>query len=230
MRCLRRWWDPNQDNLVKVAPNEYAVVLEGGQRVGPFARVCDASDREDRMALKLEEKKVVVAEVNAVAAKALSVVGAENRGLTVTQMTDLRAKARKEGVYLRIVKNTLARKAVAGTAFECISPALKGPIVLAFSNDDPGAAARIVKAFAKDNDKLVTTIVSLGGQMLKPQDIERVASMPTRAQALSQLLGVMKAPIAKFVGTLAAPNSKLVRTLAAVLEAKKAAQAQAATN
>ena len=122
------------------------------------------------MALKLEEKKVVVAEVNAVAAKALSVVGAENRGLTVTQMTDLRAKARKEGVYLRIVKNTLARKAVAGTAFECISPALKGPIVLAFSNDDPGAAARIVKAFSKDNDKLVTTLVSLGGQLLKPQD------------------------------------------------------------
>src|SRR5882672_8234284 len=95
------------------------------------------------MALKLEEKKVVVAEVNAVAAKALSVVGAENRGLTVTQMTELRAKARKEGVYLRIVKNTLARKAVAGTAFECISPALKGPIVLAFSNEDPGAAARV---------------------------------------------------------------------------------------
>ena len=122
------------------------------------------------MALKLEEKKVVVAEVNAVAAKALSVVGAENRGLTVTQMTDLRAKARKEGVYLRIVKNTLARKAVAGTSFECISPALKGPIVLAFSNDDPGAAARIVKAFAKDNDKLVTTLVSLGGQLLKPED------------------------------------------------------------
>ena len=133
------------------------------------------------MALKLEEKKVVVAEVNAVAAKALSVVGAENRGLTVTQMTDLRAKARKEGVYLRVVKNTLARKAVAGTAFECISPALKGPVVLAFSEDDPGAAARIVKAFSKDNDKLVTTLVSLGGQMLKPQDIDRVAALPTRA-------------------------------------------------
>src|ERR1035441_3497881 len=154
------------------------------------------------MALKLEEKKVVVAEVNAVAAKALSVVGAENRGLTVTQMTALRAKAREEGVYLLIVKNTLARKAVAGTAFECISPALKGPIVLAFSNDDPGAPARIVKAFAKDNDKLSTYF-------------------PTRAQAVSQLLGVLKAPISKFVGTLAAPNSKLVRTLAAVLGAKK---------
>ena len=180
------------------------------------------------MALRLEDKKVVVAEVNAVAAKALSVVGAENRGLTVTQMTDLRAKARKQGVYLRVVKNTLARKAVAGTPFECIAPALKGPIVLAFSNDDPGAAARIVKAFAKDNDKLVTTLISLGGLLLKPADLDRVASMPTRAQALSQLLGVMKAPIAKFVGTLAAPNSKLVRTLAAVLEAKKAQAPQAA--
>jgi large subunit ribosomal protein L10 len=181
------------------------------------------------MALKLEEKKVVVAEVNAVAAKALSVVGAENRGLTVTQMTDLRAKARKDGVYLRVVKNTLARKAVAGTPFECIAPALKGPVVLAFSNDDPGAAARIVKAFAKDNDKLVTTLVSLGGKLLAPADIDRVASLPTRAQAVSQLLGVLKAPIAKFVGTLAAPSLKLVRTLAAVLEAKKAQASQAAT-
>ena len=180
------------------------------------------------MALKLEEKKVVVAEVNAVAAKALSVVGAENRGLTVGQMTDLRAKARKEGVYLRVVKNTLARKAVAGTPFECIAPALKGPVVLAFSNDDPGAAARIVKAFAKANDKVVTTLVSLGGQLLKAEDIDRVATLPTRAQAVSQLLGVLQAPIAKFVGTLSAPNSKLVRTLAAVLEAKKAGQAQAA--
>jgi len=173
------------------------------------------------MALKLEEKKVVVAEVNAVAAKALSVVGAQNRGLTVSQMTELRAKARKDGVYLRIVKNTLARKAVAGTAFECIAPVLKGPVVLAFSNDDPGAAARILKAFTKDNEKLVPTVVSLGGQLLKPQDLDRVASLPTRAQALSQLLGLLKAPISKLVGTLAAPNSKLVRTLAAVLEAKK---------
>src|SRR3981081_1050141 len=129
------------------------------------------------MALQLEEKKVVVAEVNAVAAKALSVVGAENRGLTVTQMTDLRAKARKEGVYLRIVKHTPARSAIAGTAFECISPALKGPIVLAFSNDDPGAAARIVKAFSKDNDKLVTKIVSLGGQLLRSGSFARGAGV-----------------------------------------------------
>src|ERR1700760_3851371 len=177
------------------------------------------------MALRLEEKKVVVEEVNAVAVKALSVVGAENRGLTVSQMTDLRSKARKEGGYLRVVKNTLARKALAGTTFECISPALKGPVLLAFSNDDPGAAARIVKTFAKDNDKLVPTLVSLGGTLLKPDSLERVASLPTRAQAGSKLLGLMKAPISKFVGTLAAPNQKLVRTLAAVLEAKKAAEA-----
>ncbi len=180
------------------------------------------------MALKLEDKKVVVAEVNAVAAKALSVVGAENRGLTVGQMTELRAKARKEGVYMRVVKNTLARKAVVGTPFECIAAALRGPVVLAFSNDDPGAAARIVRAFAKDNDKLVTTLVSLGGQLLKAEDLDRVASLPTRAQALSRLLGVLQAPLAKLVGTLAAPNTKLVRTLAAVAEAKKAGQAPAA--
>jgi len=131
-------------------------------------------------------------------------------------------------VYLRIVKNTLARKAVAGTAFECIAPALKGPLVLAFSNDDPGAAARIVKAFAKDNEKLVTTLVSLGGQMLKPQDIDRVASLPTRAQAVSMLLGVLQAPISKLVGTIAAPHAKLVRTIAAVLEAKKSSAPAAA--
>ena len=175
------------------------------------------------MALKLEDKKVVVAEVNAVAAKAVSVVGAENRGLSVTQMTALRASARKQGVYVRIVKNTLARKAIVGTAFECIAPALKGPIVLAFSQDDPGAAARIVKNFAKDNDKLVTTLVSLGGRLLGAKDLERVASMPTRAQALSQLLGVLKAPIGKFVSLLAAPNLKLVRTLVAIRDAKQAA-------
>ena len=118
------------------------------------------------MPLNLEDKKALVAEVNSVAASALSVVGAENRGLTAGQMTSLRAKARAQGVYMRVVKNTLARKAVAGTSFECISPALKGPLVLAFSKDDPGAAARVLKAFTKDHDKLVTTLVSLGGQLL----------------------------------------------------------------
>ena len=167
------------------------------------------------MPLNLDDKKALVAEVSAVAATAQSLVAAEYRGLTVTQMTSLRAKARASGVYMRVVKNTLARKAVAGTAFENISPVLKGPLVLAFSKDDPGAAARVIKAFAKDNDKLVATAVSLGGQLLPGKDLDRVASLPTRDQALAMLMGVMKAPIQKLAGTLSAVPSKLVRTLAA---------------
>jgi large subunit ribosomal protein L10 len=174
------------------------------------------------MPMNLEDKKALVAEVNAVAAKALSVVGAENRGLTVAHMTELRAKARAQGVFMRVVKNTLARKAVAGTPYECISPALKGPLVLAFSKDDPGAAARVVKAFTKDHEKLVATLISLGGQLLGPKDIERVASLPTREQALAKLMGLMKAPISKFVRTLAEPQAKLVRTIAAIRDQKQA--------
>jgi len=177
------------------------------------------------MALNLEDKKALVAEVAEVAAKAQSVVAAEYRGLTVGQMTELRSKARTAGVYLRVVKNTLARKALAGTSFESVGPKLKGPLVLAFSNDDPGAAARVVKDFAKTNEKLVATLVSLGGQVLPGAELEKVASLPTREQALSMLLGVMKAPIQKFVGTLAAPGSKLVRTIAAVRDQKQAAGA-----
>src|SRR5689334_14948320 len=137
------------------------------------------------MPLNLEGKKALVEEVSAVAGKALSVVAAEYRGLTVSQMTELRSKARASGVYMRVVKNTLARKALAGTAFESLGPTLKGPLVLAFSKDDPGAAARVIKAFAKDHDKLVATHVSLGGQVLPGSDIEKVASLPTREQALS---------------------------------------------
>lgn len=174
------------------------------------------------MPLNLEDKRALVTEVGAVAAKAVSVVAAEYRGLSVTQMTELRAKARAEGVYVRVVKNTLARKAVAGTSFECIGPALKGPLVLAFSEEDPGAAARVVKTFAKDNDKLVATLVSLGGQLLPAKDIDRVASLPTHEQALAMLMGVMKAPIQKLVGTLNAAPSKLVRTLAAVRDQRQA--------
>ncbi|MBC7984271.1 MAG: 50S ribosomal protein L10 [Candidatus Obscuribacterales bacterium] len=174
------------------------------------------------MALKLEDKKALVAEVNAVALTAQSVVAAEYRGLSVTQMTSLRAKARSSGVYLRVVKNTLARKAIAGTAFEAVGNSLKGPLVLAFSKDDPGAAARLVKAFAKDNDKLVPTLVSLGGAVLSSKDIDKVASLPTRLQALSQLVGVIKAPISKFVRTVAEPHAKLVRTIAAVKDQKAA--------
>ena len=177
------------------------------------------------MALNLDDKKALVAEVSKVAATAQSVVAAEYRGLTVGQMTDLRSKARAQGVYMRVVKNTLARKAIAGTAFENIGAVLKGPLVLAFSKDDPGAAARVLKAFAKDNDKLIATAVSLGGQLLPGKDLDKVAALPTRDQALAQLMGVMRAPIQKLVGTLAATPSKLVRTLDAVRVQKQAAGA-----
>jgi large subunit ribosomal protein L10 len=177
------------------------------------------------MALNLEDKKALVAEVADVAARAQSVVAAEYRGLTVGQMTELRAKARKQGVYMRVVKNTLARKALAGTSFESVGPKLKGPLVLAFSKDDPGAAARVVKDFAKSNEKLVATLVSLGGQVLPGGELDKVASLPTREQALSMLLGVLKAPVQKLVGTLAAPASQLARTLAAVRDHKQAAGA-----
>ena len=175
------------------------------------------------MALRLDDKKALVAEVAAVAATAQSVVAAEYRGLTVSQMTNLRSKARTSGVYLRVVKNTLARRAIAGTPFECVGKSLKGPLILAFSKDDPGAAARLVKAFAKDHDKLKPTVLSLGGSALTAKDLDKVASLPTKQQALSQLVGLLQAPISKFVRTLAEPHAKLVRTIAAVKDKKAAA-------
>ena len=174
------------------------------------------------MGLKLEDKQAMVTEVQAVAQTAHSVVAAEYRGLTVSQLTGLRAKARGAGVYMRVVKNTLARRAVAGTPYECIAGSLKGPLILAFSQEDPGAAARVVKEFAKGNNKLVPMLVALGGRMFAAADIDRVASLPTRPQALSMLLGVLQAPVTKFVRTLAEPHAKLVRTVAAV-QATKAA-------
>lgn len=174
------------------------------------------------MALRLEDKQAMVTEVQAVAQTAHSVVAAEYRGLTVTQITGLRAQARQSGVYLRVVKNTLARKAVAGTPYECIAGSLKGPLILAFSREDPGAAARVVREFAKNNDKLVATLVALGGRMFPAADLERVASLPTRSQALAMMLGVLKAPISKLVRTLAEPHAKLVRTVDAVRATKTA--------
>jgi large subunit ribosomal protein L10 len=175
------------------------------------------------MALRLEDKKTLVTEVNEIAQKAQSVVAAEYRGLSVAKLTELRARARASKVYMRVVKNTLARRAVAGTPFECVGEKLKGPLILAFSQDDPGAAARLIKGFAKDHDKLVPTLVSLGGSVLPGKDLDRVASLPTREQALAQLLGVIKAPVVKFVRTLAEPHAKLVRTIAAVKDQKQAA-------
>lgn len=173
--------------------------------------------------MRLENKQALVAEVNAVAAKAYSAIAAEYRGLTVEQITDLRVKARKDGVWLKVVKNTLAKKAIAGTEYECLKEILRGPLILAFSKEDPGAAARVVRDFAKDNELLVVKALALSGKLLPTADLERLAMLPTREQALAMLMGVIKAPITKFVRTLAEPHAKLVRTVAAVRDQKQAA-------
>lgn len=175
------------------------------------------------MALNLEQKKAVVAEVAEVAAKALAAVAAEYRGLTVEEMTDLRVKARASGVYVKVAKNTLVRRAVEGTDYECMQEALTGPILLAFSMDDPGAAARLVKEYSKDHQKLIARLVAVGGQLFDASELERLSTLPTYDQAIAMLMGVMKAPIEKFVRTLAEPHAKLARTLAAVRDAKQAA-------
>jgi large subunit ribosomal protein L10 len=167
------------------------------------------------MALNLEAKKALVAEVNAVAQSAQSVVAAEYRGLTVAQMTQLRVAARNAGVYLRVVRNTLARRAVAGTEFECMTDRLSGPLVLAFSQEDPGAAARVIKGFAKDHDKLVTVALSIGGEVYEAHDLDRLASLPTLEEARAQLLGTLLAPLGQLVRTLAEPGAMLARTLKA---------------
>ena len=175
------------------------------------------------MALNLDQKKAVVAEVAEVAASAHSAIAAEYIGLTVEAMTALRVKAREENVYLRIVKNTLAKRAFEGTEFECMSDAMVGPLVLAFSQEDPGAAARVISDFAKENDKLVVRLVSIGGQLLEAGDIKRLASMPTKDQAISMFMSVMNAPVEKLARTLNEVPTKLVRVIAAVRDQKDAA-------
>lgn len=175
------------------------------------------------MALNLEAKKAVVGEVAEVASSAFSVVGAEYRGLTVDEMTQLRIKAREQGVYLRVVPNNLARRSMEGTEFECMRDELVGPLVLGFSMEDPGSAARVLGDFSKTNAKLVIKLVAIGGKVLPPSELSAVAALPTRDQALAMLMGVMKAPIEKLVRTMAEPHAKLVRTIAAVKDQKEAA-------
>lgn len=173
------------------------------------------------MALNLEDKKSIVAEVSSVAADAHSAIAAEYRGLSVEEMTDLRVKARNEGVYLRVVKNSLTKRAVEGTEFECMQDSLVGPLIMAFSQEDPGAAARLVKDFSKEHDKLIAKVIAIGGEVLPVEQIERLAKLPNRDQAISMLMAVMKAPVEKFVRTLNEPHAKLVRTVAAVRDAKQ---------
>ena len=174
------------------------------------------------MALRLEDKKTFVKEVNAVAGESLSAVVAEYRGLSVAEMTELRKEARNADVYLRVVKNTLARLAVKGTEFECLEDSLKGPVLLAFAKEDPGAAARVIKDFAKEHEARQAVSLSLGGQLLPASDLAKLADLPTLDQARAMLLGVMIAPMSKLVRTLAEPSAMLARTLSARGEADAA--------
>ncbi len=175
------------------------------------------------MALGLEDKKAIVADVNETAASALSLVIADARGCTVGEMTDLRKQAREANVYLRVVRNTLAKRAVEGTEFECAQEAFKGPSLLAFSLEDPGAAARLFKDFAKEHDAFEVRALAVSGQLMGAEQLDVLAKLPTREQALSQLMSVMQAPVAKLVRTMNEVPGKLVRTLAAVRDQKEAA-------
>ena len=167
------------------------------------------------MALRLEDKKALVKEVNAVAGDSVTAVAAEYRGLSVAEMTELRREARNAGVYMRVVKNTLARRAVEGTEFECMKESLKGPILLAFAKDDPGAAARVIKDFAKGHDALQAVSLSAGGQLLPASDLNTLANLPTLDQARAMLLGVLMAPMNQLARTLAEPAAMLARTMSA---------------
>ena len=161
------------------------------------------------MALNLSQKQEVVAELADVASKAHSLVAAEYAGITVAQMTAMRKKARETGVYLRVVKNTLATRAVAGTDYECVSDSLVGPLLYAFSTEEPGAAGRLIKEFAKGNDKLQAKVVSMGGKLLA--DLDVLATLPTRDQALSMLLSC-----------LAEPATRVARVLQAIVDQQQA--------
>ncbi|TXL64244.1 50S ribosomal protein L10 [Zeimonas arvi] len=176
------------------------------------------------MALNREEKAAVVAEVSAEVAKAQSIIVAEYRGLEVGAITALRKQAREQGVYLRVLKNTLARRAVTGTPFEKLSDQLVGPLIYGLSSD-PVAAAKVLNAFAKDNDKLVLKAGAMPNAVLDANGVKALATMPSREELLAKLLGTMQAPIATFVRTLNEVPGRFVRTMAAVRDQKEQAGA-----
>ena len=156
------------------------------------------------MALNLSQKKEVVAELAGVAATAHSLIAVEYAGTTVEQMTAMRKKARESGVFLKVVKNTLVSRAVAGTEYECVADALVGPLLYAFSTEEPGAAGRLIKEFAKSNTKLQPKIVAVGGQMYPATHVDVLASLPTRDEALAMLARVLSEPAAMFARAIKA--------------------------
>ena len=175
------------------------------------------------MAIRLEDKQQIVSEVNQAANSALSAVLADYRGVAVGDLTELRKTARENKVYLRVVRNTLLKRAVAGTEFECIQEVLIGPTILAFSQEDPGAAARVLKDFAKENDNFEIKALSVGGKLLEASQIDVLAKLPTHDQALSILMSVILAPVTKLARTLNEVPSKVTRAVAAVRDQKQEA-------
>jgi large subunit ribosomal protein L10 len=175
------------------------------------------------MPLMLEGKKAMVSELSEVATKSVSAVAAHYRGITVTDMTQLRINARKAGIYLKVSRNTLAKRAFKGTEFECMNDALTGPIVLAFSKTEPSGPARLFRDFAKQNSKLDIKAIALSGKLYDKTALDKIAQLPTKGEAISLLMSVMKAPITKLVRTLVEPHTKLVRTIDAIRVQKEEA-------
>ena len=173
------------------------------------------------MPIGLKEKQAIVAEVNETANNALSAVMADYRGVSVDEITSLRQQARDAGVHVKVIRNTLAKRAFEGTEFECLNEALLGPNILAFSIEDPGAGARVFKDFAKDNESFEIKALSVGGKMLPPEQIDVLAKLPNREQALAMLLSVMQAPITKLARTLNDVPGRVTRVVAAVRDQKQ---------
>ncbi|WP_086933226.1 50S ribosomal protein L10 [Agarilytica rhodophyticola] len=173
------------------------------------------------MAIGLEDKKAIVADVNETAANALSLVIADARGVTVGAMDALRKQARENGVSLRVIRNTLAKRAVQGTEFECVTDALVGPSIFGFSMEDPGAAARLFKDFAKEQENFEVKALSVGGKLLESSQIDALAKLPTREQALGMLASVMIAPVTKLARTLNEVPASVTRVVAAVRDQKQ---------
>lgn len=174
------------------------------------------------MSLSLTQKQAVVAEVTQSLASASTMVLAEYRGLTVSELTGMRAQAREAGVFVKVVKNTLAKRAIEGSPFECLSEHFRGPVIMAAS-EDPVAAAKLLSKFAKDLEELKITVGGMNGEVMTEAQIQDLAKLPSREELLATLVGTLQAPIAKFVQTLNEVPSRFVRTLAAIEEQKQAA-------
>lgn len=167
--------------------------------------------------LSLVDKQAIVAQVQAVASRSSSAIAAHYRGLTVEDMTALRVKTReKGGINMQVVRNTLARRALTDTPFSAILPVLKGPVVLFFSDEEPGAAARVIRDFVKENEKLVVQGLVLDGQLLPPEQLKAVADLPSRDEAIAQVMSVMQGPITQCVRTVHETYAQLVRVMGAV--------------